>query len=158
MFLISYYLQETNAEELSNKIAEMSKNLRDSKLSQKVATESRRQDAIQACKDALTLEFNRRKSSSGKSKDKSKENDGKNEPKIEPTPQQIANMLEDLVMLSTYEIDGLGELPPLPLPSEDLVMNLDDYDYTDVVALSSTRLKNLKKKDRNYEAAKAWEE
>jgi hypothetical protein len=72
----------------------------------------------------------------------------------EPTFQQIQDMLAELVMLSTFDVDGVKELPELEPPA--IKMDDDDDMYGDVVPVSSTRLKNLNKRDRSMDLARAW--
>lgn len=150
---------DENAEEMASRIAESNKNIRDAKLAQKTVSEARRQDAIAACKAANQAAAELKASKESKSPKKKSNSKSKATGAVEePTIQQIQDMITELVMLSTFDVDGVKDLPELHV--EQPAMKLDDDNdndiYGDVVFVSSTRLKNLHKRDRSMELTRAW--
>jgi hypothetical protein len=189
-------LVEERAEELASKIAEKSKSLRDKKASDKSRIESRRADAFAACKQeiaalaAASLKTTARSRKSLKitsfftnngpmsetntadeknSKTSVKKTSKPVKAGTEPTNAQVSAMLEDLLMLSTFDIDGIGfmaeEEPPEPMVGSkrgsDANREDDDdeeeYFGSGVALNQSKRMKNLQKKDtKNYQLIRAW--
>lgn len=151
-------LMEKNAEELSARISEMNKTIKDTKQAQRTAAEARRQDAIAACKAANQAAAELKASKDSKSPKKKKSGGGKSKAGAvaeEPSFQQIQDMLAELFMLSTFDVYGVKELPEL-VPPPTIKPDDDDDMYGDVVPVSSTRLKNLNKRDRSMELTRAW--